>query len=242
VGRLDAGLEPRRPDVGTGLKSFVTGNFAVWLTQNTSGNFGVLPLAPAYYRTTDHGDVHAVLITRLDADTTKPRLVGTRTTDNTGTLEVWTNNGSGAFTQQEVYPTGGGFSAGGLGQVKAMALGDFDADGDSDLVVVTRTAYPAGKMHIVERTGNANSGRYNLKRTFDLTGEGNAVVLTDVDGDGRKDIIVGTHTASNAGKLEYWHNDGSLNFSLARVVDAPGIVLSLATADYGGPPADHVPG
>jgi len=234
IGTLNVGSEPRRPDVVTGLKSYVAGNLAVWLTNDNSGNFGVLPSSPTYYRTTDNGDVNCVLLNYMDTGTTLDMIVGTRTTDNTGTIEVWTNNGAGAFTQQEVYPTGGGFSTGGLGQVKAMALSDMDADGDSDLVVVTRTGYATGKMHIIERTGNTNGSRFNLKRTFDLTGEGDAVVFTDVDGDGRRDIIVGTHTGTNSGKLEYWHNDGSLNFTKTKTVDAPGIVLSLATADYGG--------
>lgn len=234
IGTLNVGLEPRRPDVVTGLKSYVAGNIAVWLTQDGSGNFGVLPPAPTYYKTTDNGDVNCVLLNYMDPGTTLDMIVGTRTTDNTGTLEVWTNNGLGIFTQQEVYPSGGGFSSGSLGQVKGMALADLDADGDSDLVVVTRTGYASGKMHIVERTGNTNGSRFNLRRTFDLGGEGDAVVFTDVDGDGRRDIIVGTHTGSNTGQLEYWHNDGSLNFTKTKVVDAPGIVLSLGTADYGG--------
>jgi prepilin-type N-terminal cleavage/methylation domain-containing protein len=238
IGPLNVGLEPRRPDVVTGLKSYVAGNIAVWLTQDGSGNFGVLPSllsvppGPVYYQTSDHGDVNCVVLNYMDPGTTLDMVVGTRTTDNTGTIEVWTNNGAGAFTQQEVYPTGGGFSN--LGQVKGIALADLDADGDSDMVVVTRTGYAAGKLHIVERTGNTNNSRFNLRRTYDLGGEGNAVVFTDVDGDGRRDIIVGTHTGFNTGQLEYWHNDGSLNFSRAKVVDAPGIVLSLATADYGG--------
>jgi hypothetical protein len=234
VGRLDGGLEPRRPDVVTGLKSYVAGNFAVWLTQNTSGNFGYLPAVATYYRTVDNGDVNSVLMANLDLFAGLDLLVGTRTTDNTGSIEVWNNNGSGIFVRTETYPTGAGFSSGSLGQVKGMQLGDLDGDSDQDLAVVTRTSYLAGKLHIVERIGNSPGSRFSLKQTFDLTGEGNAVVFTDVDYDGRNDIIVGTHTASNAGKLEYYHNDGSLNFTLARVIDAPGIVLSLGTADYGG--------
>jgi prepilin-type N-terminal cleavage/methylation domain-containing protein len=235
IGRLNPlGTEPRRPDVVTGLKSYAAGNIAVWLTQNTSGNFGYLPAAPLYYKTQDNGDVNSVVLGNMDAGTTVDMVVGTRTTDNTGTIEVWTNNGAGIFTRQETYPTGGGFSAGSLGQVKSMVLGDLDGDGDSDLVVVTRTGYLTGKLHIVQRNGNANGGRFNLVHTYDLTGEGNAVVLTDVDGDGHPDIIVGTHSGSNAGNLEYWHNDGGLSFSKTKVVAAPGIVLSLATADYGG--------
>ena len=237
IGTLDAGTEPRRPDVVTGLKSYATGNIAVWLTQNTSGNFGFLPTpTPTFYKTTDGGDVNAVVLSTFDTGTSLDLIVGTRTSDNAGTIEIWTNNGSGVFSHQETYPTGAGFGSGSLGQVKAMALGDFDKDGDVDLAVVTRTNYLAGKLHIIERTGNTNGSRFNLKRTYDLTGEGNALVITDVDGDTYPDIIVGTHTAVNGGKLEFWRNDGSggLSFTNSRTVDAPGIVLSLGTADYGG--------
>jgi prepilin-type N-terminal cleavage/methylation domain-containing protein len=234
AGCLDAGTEPLRPDVVTGLVTYASGNIAVWLTQNTSGNFGYLPTNPTYYKTQDNGDVNAVLLNLCDANATLDLIVGTKSYANTGTLEIWLNNGSGVLTRDEIYPTGGGVPAGGLGEIRAMALGNFDADSDSDLVVVTKTSDLYGKLHVFEKIGTGAGNRFQLRLTGDLSGEGNAVAVLDVDGDGRRDFVIGTKTNSNSGKLEYWRNGGSFGFTRAREVNAPGIVLSLAAADYGG--------
>jgi hypothetical protein len=115
-----------------------------------------------------------------------------------------------------------------------MALGDFDADADSDLVVVTKTSDLHGRLHVFEKVGTTPGGRFQLRLSEDLSGEGAAVVTLDVDGDGYRDFIVGTKTNANAGKLEYWRNGWAFSFTRAREVNAPGIVLSLATADLGG--------
>jgi prepilin-type N-terminal cleavage/methylation domain-containing protein len=235
VGTLDNSSPTVRPDVVTGLHTYASGNIAVWLTMNSGGNLGYLPAAPTYYKTQDNGDVNAVLVGLCDNNTSLDLIVGTKSYANTGTMEIWTNNsGAGTFTRDEIYPTNGGVPAGGLGEVHAMALGNFDADTDSDLVVVTKTSDLHGKVHVFEKVGTAAGNRYTLRFSADLTGEGNAVTVFDVDRDGRRDFVIGTKTNANSGKLEYWHNDGSFSFSNARTVNAPGIVLSLGVGDFGG--------
>lgn len=240
VGRLDVGLEPRRPDVVTGLVRFMGGNIAVWMTQNTSGNFGYLPTTPTYYRTQDDGDVNAVLLNLNDGNASLDLVVGTRSYANAGTIEMWNNDGTGVFTRDEIYPPGGGVPAGGLGEVRSMALANFDADADSDLVVVTKTSDMHGRLHVFEKVGTTAGNRFQLRLSADLTGEGNAVTALDMDGDGRRDFVVGTKTNSNSGKLEFWRNEGYFGFSKAREVTAPGIVLSLAAGDLGGLPREDL--
>jgi prepilin-type N-terminal cleavage/methylation domain-containing protein len=235
VGSLDTGTEPRRPDVVTGIEKYTSGNFAVWLTQNTSGNFGFLPAAGAYHTTLDLGDVYAVQLGLLDAGTSNDIIVGTESpAGNAGTIEIWLNNGSGLFTRNETYPTGGGVPVGGLGAVRGMALADFDADADSDLVVVTKVGTYNGYIHWLERIGNVGGARFVLRTTESLAGEATALAVTDVDGDGRPDVVAASQTGIDRGRLQFWHNHGFFSFGKDREVNAPGIPLSLAAGDFGG--------
>lgn len=240
IGPIDNGTPATRPDIVTGLTTYTAGNFAVWITQNSSGNFGYLPTSPTYYKTQDQGDVNSVLLTTCDANASLDIVAGTKSAANSGTIEVWTNNGSGAFTRNEVYPPTGGIPGGNLGEVKAMAAADFDADGDSDLVVVTKTGPTSGRVHWFERVGNTSGTRWIHRTDHGLSGAGTSVCVLDVDGDGDRDVIVGTQTAVDKGKLEYWRNDTIalvFDFQNARTIDAVGIPLSLAAADFGGNPS-----
>lgn len=91
------------------------------------------------------------------------------------------------------------------------AFGDMDADGDEDMII---GGYD-GKLHYFENTGGAGTAVFsstptqvNLKnsnnRVIDV-GDFAAPQIVDVDGDGKKDLVIGRRN----GKIAYLHHIGS---------------------------------
>jgi type II secretory pathway pseudopilin PulG len=232
VGPIDVDPPWSRADVVTGLQSYASGNIAVWITKGSSGNFGYLSDTPVYYRTLDGGDANAVLLNDLDGDTDLDLIVGTKSYAGSGSFEVWSNS-AGVFTREAMFPPYGGVSF--LGEVRSMALGDFDDDSDLDLVLVTRTDVNEGSIVWFEKT-SSTPPYFALRQEQLLKGEGNAVVTIDINGDGREEAVAGTKTGPSQGRIEAWAREDSDPFDFMAFQErvAPGIVLSLAAADLGG--------
>jgi hypothetical protein len=154
-----------------------------------------------------------------------------------GSLELWTNSNAASptFSRTENYPAVGGFAVGSLGEVTALVSGDFDGDGLRDLAVGTRTAI-GGQVCFLRNLGKTASPHFSLQGTVSLTGDAvTALAAVDVDGDGLLDVIAGTQTSANGGRLIFLKNrTGGWLFDHARIVNAPGIVTSLVSADLGG--------
>jgi len=100
-----------------------------------------------------------------------------------------------------------------------IMLGDMDGDGDMDIVVVASDYYGAYKQrnYGLPQVGILiNDGRGNFERgpVFDVgLGSGDSLALSDLDSDGRLDIIVTTQ--SNESRLSTLHvlrNLGDLRF------------------------------
>ena len=231
-----------RPDVATGTLNASGGNFFVWLTQNTKSNFGYLPsTASLSYRTQDMGDVQSILSYDCAGSNMPDLIVGTKSpTANQGTIEVWQNSNASnvSFSRQEIYPPNGAIPGNALGEVTAMALADFDGDGNKDLVVGTRNGTYSGQVLFFKFVSKVNGARFVYQCGYSLGQDAvTSIVCFDIDGDGLKDAIVGTQSGTNRGNLQEWVNKYSSptwNFSKDREVAAPGIVQSLATADFGG--------
>jgi len=236
-----------QPDLVTGTKATASGNFFVWFTQNTPGNEGYFPTtysAGRNYKTLDAGDVQAVLTFDCAGNVTPDMpdiIVGTASpTAGFGTVEVWRNDHVAAtpsFSRAEVYPPGGSISAGGMGEVTAMALADIDNDGLKDLIVGTRTGSYSGQVLFFKNTSKVSTPHFTFNNSNNINdGAVTCLVPVDVDGDGNKDVIVGTQSGLSSGELHYFHNKipWNFNFQDVRTVDAPGIVTSMAVADFGG--------
>ncbi len=234
-----------RPDIVTGTKNALSGNFFVWFNQNSGGNEGYFPTTYSRaYRTADNGDVQAMLTADLAGGAGADQvdiLAGTKSpTAGQGTFEIWLSNNADtpSYSRLETYPPLGAIPGNALGEVDAMALADFNGDGKRDLVVGTRTGSYTGQLLFFRNNGKTLIGsRFTLAATYNPGGVVTALVPAKVDFDTLTDVIVGIQTSTSQGKLQQWTNKtiaGIMTFNLDRSVDAPGIVMSLAASDFGG--------
>ena len=244
IDTLDTNAPKSRPDLVTGTKAGATGNFFVWFNQNTSGNEGFFPAsfnAGQNYWTLDVGDVQAVLTMDCAGGSGPDIIVGTKSTlAGRGSIEVWQNSDAATptFSRQETYPSSGAIPTGTLGEVASMQLADIDGDSRRDLVVTTRTGNYTGELLVFRNVGNTNGNRFLCVYDLPLeSGAGTAVACTDVDSDGKIDVIVGTQSGTTTGDMFYYQNQSSgpaIDFKNPRKVNTPGIVAALTVGDFGG--------
>lgn len=231
-----------RPDIATGTVNASSGNFFVWLNQSSGSNEGYVPAtANLAYRTQDMGDVQSILTYDCAGGVMPDLIVGTKSpTANQGTIEIWQNSdaASPTFTRQEIYPPNGAIPGNALGEVTAMALADFDGDGARDLVVGTRNGTYSGQLLFFKFVSRVNGARFVYQCGYDLANDAvTSIACFDIDGDGKRDVAVGTQRNFTAGNLQQWGNKyaaGIWSFAMDREVNAPGIVMSLSSADFGG--------
>jgi hypothetical protein len=241
VDTLDKQGDIRRPDLVSGTKFTSAGNFFVWFTQGSSNNEGFLPTnytTGRNYKTQDNGDVQAVATLDCGGGNMPDILVGTKSaTAGQGSVEVWVSDNANtpSFTRDETFTLIGGSI---MGEVTGMTLADLDNDGDKDLILCTRTSDYNGQMAVFENRGRTAGSRFALRYSVSFGGSAPTCVATvDADGDGWKDIFVGSQRSTSQGNVWQIKNVGLStlwSFSIIRAIDANGIVLSMASGDYGG--------
>jgi len=110
-------------------------------------------------------------------------------------IEVFKNNGAGAFSAGQVLQVGLNV---GLG---ALAAGDMDGDGDRDLVVALENTNAA---RVIINTG----GVLSLGSVVSLAGvEPKQLALGDIDGDGDRDVVISNRSSNN---LQILTNSGGV--------------------------------
>ena len=92
-------------------------------------------------------------------------------------------------------------------------FGDFDADGDLDLMV----ADAVGDIRFFENTGSATAPVYSFLDIGSISAALPAPTFADLDNDGDLDIIIG----QSGGGFTYWRNDGSPTVAQYVVAAAP---------------------
>jgi len=115
-------------------------------------------------------------------------------------MDIWVNDGAGAFSNTGVFGTGRLETS--AGASNGVDLGDLDGDGDLDIFVFNR--YIQNKVFLNDGTGN-----FTETQTVGTTGARDDGKLVDIDGDGDLDAIM----ASDAG-AEVYLNDGNANFTV----------------------------
>jgi hypothetical protein len=148
-------------------------NFLRELKNSGSGQFELDPILPAVPTAPT---ARKLLAANLDADDL-PDLVGL---DGFGTKRLFfhTNAGAAGFLPVVFQPV--------ADNVADLALGDVDADGDLDLALGFQEG---GSTSTAALSLNDGTGAYSPSGTVSVTGFLYAVQLTDIDGDGRTDVV-----------------------------------------------------
>ena len=113
---------------------------------------------------------------------------------------------------------------------------DYDQDGDLDVALGTRTGSNSGDVEIWYNDG---SGSFSQTRVMSASGEVNAIVAADLNGDGWPDIAAGTKTSNNdkAGEVEVWTNLQNDHFHYVGGWSSGGKVNTLAVGNMDMDPA-----
>ena len=114
-------------------------------------------------------------------------------------MDIWVNDGTGAFSNTGVLGTGRLDTS--AGASNGVDLGDLDGDGDLDIFVFNR--YISNKVFL-----NDGTGTFTETQSVGTTGAREDGKLVDIDGDGDLDAIM----AADAG-MEVFLNDGNANFT-----------------------------
>lgn len=134
-----------------------------------------------------HGTTH-VPVADLNGDG-KPDFVALLTQEHEAVV-AFVNEGGGRFRQETLWAAPHpAFGCNGL------QLDDLDGDGDLDLVITNGDALDAPYLlkpyHGVQWLDNQGGLKFTLRRLIDLYGAGTPVVA-DLDGDGRRDVLIGS--------------------------------------------------
>ncbi len=163
------------------------------------GNFSELtgtPFAPV------HGG--ALAFEDIDSDGDQDVLI-TGTTNSTGTVRIaklYTNNGTGTFTEVVGTPFDGVY-------VSKVSFEDIDNDKDVLIIGRNNSNTPIAKMYINDGTGSFTE---QLGTIFTGVFRG-SINFADVDGDNDNDLLITGKTNTNSALTKLYINDGIGNFS-----------------------------
>jgi hypothetical protein len=194
---------------GDGKPDIVVTNYnsqTVSVYRNT-GTFGSVAFASKVDYTTGVNPA-ALTVTDFDKDGRMDMAV---VNEGSASVSIFRNTGTSgvlAFASKVDYTTGA--------TPRSIATGDFDADGDMDMVVSNAAA---ASVSVFKNTSSSGTISFDAKTDF-TTGNGpNSVSVNDMDGDGKPDITATSFSTASVGVLKNTGTAGSINF--AAKVDYP---------------------
>jgi hypothetical protein len=229
-----------------------TGQFQVWLNQ-AFGGLGEVPgmvgtvSTPAlpnatYYDNPGTGEVRAVATGDMDGDGTRDVIIGTKTNTNQGKIEVWHGDGTGNFAHSpslDVYTASG--------EVRSIAVQDMNNDGHLDIIAGTKTNNADTQGNIDIFFGSLITlGRFTTSYSVASGGSVYGIAVSFMDADAAPDVVTAVRTGTNSGKIEFWHNNGTLAGALSRrdqqATPGPALCVAVGQLDAGNSSLDIVVG
>ncbi|GGE38231.1 hypothetical protein GCM10010832_18110 [Psychroflexus planctonicus] len=173
----------------------------------------------------------SIAFTDIDGDIDQDLLI-TGLTNNGPIAKLYTNNGSGGFTEL----TGTPFDS---VWFSSIAFADIDGDIDQDLLItgitINQTIQPIAKLYT-----NDSSGGYTEVSGTPFEGVSNgSIAFVDIDGDSDQDVLITGVDASNQRITKLYTNDGSGGYTEMMETPFDGVIFSsIAFADIDGD-GDH---
>jgi hypothetical protein len=206
-----------KPDLTT---ANVGGNSVTVLTNNGSGGFVLASTLPLGSSSQPRSVAAADLFGRSKLDLVSANSL-------LGTLTVWTNAGAGNFVSN--YSLTAGSPGGTVPQW--VALPDVNGDGKPDIVGACNNS-DINWLHLW--TNNGAGGFASAPVPYISSAHGyDCVVATDVNGDGRPDLVLSMETLTGGGVV-VMTNNGSGGFAVSWSYPMTSSPLELTAADVDG--------
>jgi predicted nucleotidyltransferase len=144
-------------------------------------------------------------------------------------LRVYKNNGNGTIDYSQIDLPSAGLD-------DAVVWGDFDNDGDLDILANGTSSGTTAQLRVYKNNGN---GTFNIS-PIEIDGAGGGLYLGtvewgDFENDGDLDVLVcGNATGGATKELRIYKNNGNATFDANQIdVDGPGGGLNYASASWG---------
>ena len=231
-GRLDQ-------DIILGTK-YVSGvsNLNVWFNQwqnSNTPNSAIFDQTPSYQRTPSE-DILSVTCGRIDGDAVKDVLSGL--TSTTGKTLVWITQTSGSNKGKLPTTPTRFFVSSGTPNIFACLIHNIDADSDNDALVGTEYASWSGRFEAWFNNGSGTFTHDNSQDVYSqagdhLIGSVRSIAVGNLAGSAASDVALGTVTATGAGKIEIFRDNGAADgrYTHFKTIDALGEVSAIAVAD-----------
>lgn len=238
-------------DLVLGADAGGTDNISVWFNQYSGSP--LFNTTPDYTRLAPQS-VACMALDTLDLGPTKARpdlVTGTKlSVTPSGNFFVWFNQSNpneGFFPA--TYTTSRNYRTADLGDVQAVLTMDCAGGASTDHVdIIVGTRSPTAGQGTIEvwASDNATNPAYSRQEIYppagsipsNQLGEVTCMTLADIDGDGRRDLIVGTRLSSYSGQVLAFRNvskvTGSRFIYQTKVTLATEAVTSLACSDFDG--------